>query len=225
MASLAQLLASHGRILVLDAASTRVQVGLLQPSGGCWHAADTEAGQALFAGTAAVLREAGVSLDDAGAFVFCEGPGSMLGTRTVAMALRSWLVLRDRPVFAYQSLALAAAGEYERARRAFSVIADARRDAWHCQRIAADGTRAVLQRLPVAELPSGELLTPAHFRAWSPAPAGTGACGYAVERLWAAAATRELLRAVPAPDALHHEAPDYKRWSARVHSAETAPRR
>jgi tRNA threonylcarbamoyladenosine biosynthesis protein TsaB len=224
MASLAQLLASHRRILVLDAASTRVQVGLLQSNGRRWRAADEEAGHALFAGTDALLREAGLAIADVDAFVFCEGPGSMLGTRTVAMALRSWKILRERPAYAYQSLALAACGEHARAARALSVIADARRDTWHCQAIAADGSLATLQRLPAGGLPAGETLTPAHFRAWAALPAGTRTCPYDLEPLLPAAAGRDLFRQIEAPDAHQHEAPDYRRWSAQVHSAETAAR-
>src|SRR5258708_30764565 len=105
MSSLTQLLASHGRLLVLDASSTRVQVGLLRTGiPALWRGFDAEAGTGNFAGTEAVLQEAGSMLADIGAFVFCEGPGSMLGTRTVAMALPTWQVLKPRPAYAYQSL-------------------------------------------------------------------------------------------------------------------------
>jgi tRNA threonylcarbamoyladenosine biosynthesis protein TsaB len=225
MASLAQLLASHRRILVLDAASSRVQVGLIQPDGSRWQVAEAEAGHALFAGTDAVLREAGLGVGDLDAFIFCEGPGSMLGTRTVAMALRAWKTLRDRPAYAYQSLALAACGEYARAPRACHVIADARRDTWHCQAIAADGSLPPLQRLAARDLPGGETLTPACFRAWADLPPGTATCPYDLEHLLPVAASRDLFRAVDAPDAHQHDAPDYKRWSAQVHSADTAARR
>src|SRR5262245_13128819 len=101
MASLAQLLASHRRILVLDAASARVQVGLLRTrEEAVWHVADEEAGKALFAGTSALLDRAGLCLDELDAFVYCEGPGSMLGIRTVAMTLRTWTTIRARPVYA-----------------------------------------------------------------------------------------------------------------------------
>src|SRR5688572_19584833 len=134
MACLTQLLANHGSILVLDAASQRVQVGLLQAvKPALWHSTLEEAGQGVFAGTETVLHQAGLRLDEIGAFLFCEGPGSMLGTRTVAMALRTWLALKPRPVYRYQSLLLLA-HEIRRVNEmeSFSVIADARRDTWHC---------------------------------------------------------------------------------------------
>lgn len=226
MASLAQLLASHRRILVLDAASARVQVGLLradQPA--AWHAADAEAGQAVFAGTDVLLAGAGLRLDDIAAFAFCEGPGSMLGVRTVAMTLRTWTTLKPRPVYTYQSLALAARHAWSRAPRALAVIADARRESWHHQAITADGTLAPLARVPVAELPAGDLLTPENFRAWAALPRPAAPASYDLATLFTTTARDDLFHETAAPDAFQHEAPDYKKWSAQPHSAETATRR
>lgn len=225
MSSLAQLLAAHGSILVFDAASQRVQIGLLRTGQSpLWEHTDDEAGRGLFIGTQTVLAKAGVSLGDTAAFAFCEGPGSMLGTRTIAMALRTWLVLKPRPVFTYQSLALAATAEWRRAPRPFAVIADARRESWHMQTVAADGTLSPPQRLPTAELPSGEWLMPTGFRVWSKPPATLGACSYDLATLTAVMPDAPLFRSVETPDALQHEAPDYKKWSAQPHSAATATR-
>lgn len=225
MSSLAQLLASHSRLLVLDAASTRVQVGLLRADGPtCWRRADDEAGTGIFSGTEAVLKAAGLKLDDIGAFVFCEGPGSMLGTRTVAMALRTWQVLKPRPVYAYQSLAIAGRFAWTLAPRNFAVIADARRDTWHLQAVDADGRLSPLRRIAADELPAGELLTPENFRAWAQPPRPAPPCCYHLATLFSATGGDDLFRPVEAPDAFQHEAPVYKQWSAQVHRAPTAAR-
>jgi tRNA threonylcarbamoyladenosine biosynthesis protein TsaB len=224
MPSLPQLLAKHDRLLVLDAASTRVQVGFLRVDGpAAWRSADDEAGTALFAGTAAVLKEAKLQIADIGAFVFCQGPGSMLGTRTVAMALRTWQVLGPRPAYAYQSLAIAARFAWTQTPRAFAVIADARRETWHVQTAGADGTLPPLQRVAAADLPTGELLTPENFRAWARPPRPASACGYGLAKIFPSLGEGDYFRAVAAPDAFQHEAPEYKKWSAQVHSAATAP--
>src|SRR5262245_55737984 len=107
MASLAQLVASHKRVLLLDAASLHVTVGLCRTGeSAIWSGAQSEAGHAVFWGTKEVLEKAHMRLDDVESFIFCEGPGSMLGTRTVAMALRTWQTLRVRPCYAYQSLTI-----------------------------------------------------------------------------------------------------------------------
>jgi len=223
MSSLTQLLASHSRLLVLDAASTRVQVGLLRTGAqALWRAYADEAGTGIFAGTEAVLTEAEARLDDIGAFVFCEGPGSMLGTRTVAMALRTWQVLKPRPAYTYQSLAVAASFAWRQSPRALAVIADARRDTWHVQAMDATGRLAPLQRIAATGLPAGELLTPENFRAWAPPPRPAAACSYDLAKIVPTLADGDYFRATGTPDAFQHEAPEYKKWSAQVHSAATA---
>lgn len=224
MPNLTQLLASHSRLLVLDAASTRVQVGLIRNDVPArWRSVEDEAGTGLFTATEGLLGKAGVRLDEIGAFVFCEGPGSMLGTRTVAMALRTWQVLKPRPVYAYQSLAVAAHGVWTQQARAFAVIADARRETWHVQPVGADGRLAALQRVPVGELPTGELLTPENFRTWAQPPRPAVACSYDLATIFPALGDGDYFRATEAPDTFQHEAPEYKKWSAQVHSAATAP--
>lgn len=224
MSSLTQLLADHARLLVLDAASTRIQVGLLQAGQpAVWHCTSEEAGTGIFTGTAEVLRPAGLDLDAIGAFVFCEGPGSMLGTRTVAMALRTWTELKPRPVYTYQSLALAAHAAWTRQARAFTVIADARRDTWHAQTIGRDGHLPPLQRLAAAELPAGELQTPENFRAWAEPPRPAGVCPYDLALIIPVLANRDCFRLTAAPDAFQHEAPTYKKWSAQIHRPAPLP--
>ena len=225
MPSLTQLLAEHGSLLVLDAASLNVQVGLLRRGApALWHRARQEAGTGIFAGADALLAGAGLKLATIDAFIFCAGPGSMLGIRTTAMALRTWAVLQARPVYAYQSLALAGRHEWrQKAPRGFTVIADARRDSWHCQPVGADGVMPPLQRQPAAELPAGELVTPADFRAWAPSPRPVATCRYDLALIFPAVADGDFFQATDLPDAFQHEAPAYRKWSAQIHRAAPAP--
>jgi tRNA threonylcarbamoyladenosine biosynthesis protein TsaB len=226
MARISQLLASHRSILVLDAASRRVQIGLFRidrPT--LWAETTDDAGRGLFSATEHVLTQAGLRIEEIGALVFCEGPGSMLGTRTLTMALRIWLTLKQRPVFTYQSLALAAVGEWNRSPRAFAAIADARRESWHRQPVGANGDLGPLERFATGDLPAGELLAPAEFRVWSKPPQNLTGCPYDLATLFAAVGDADLFRPVETPAVLQHDAPDYKKWSAQPHSAETAVRR
>jgi len=224
MASLAQLLAAHSCILVVDAASTTIQVGLLragQPPQ--WRTSPDEAGKALFTLADEVLRHAGLTLADVRAFAFDAGPGSMLGVRTVAMALRTWQALAPRPAYQYQSLTLLA-HELARTGRTGGVIADARRDTWHLVEFAAPDRIAPLRRVPATELAAdtATLWQPAAFRAWSRPPRATEDFAFDLATLFAAHVDADLFTAVDAPDAFQHEAPEYKKWSAQVHSAATA---
>lgn len=222
MATLAQLLAHHHRILVLDAASTRVQVGLLRAAmPALWQQQPGEAGTEIFAGSAALLKEAGLRLQDVGAYVFCEGPGSMLGTRTIAMALRTWQVLHPCPAYAYQSLAVASRLAWTQKPRSFAVIADARRETWHVQSVGTDGAPAPLRRVAADDVPAGELITPEHFRAWAPPPRSAATCSYDLTKIFPVLGESDFFRPVAAPDAFQHEAPEYRKWSAQVHSAAT----
>ncbi len=208
MPCLSALLAEHRSLLVLDAASTRIQVGWLRTGEPAqWIELDDEANVAVFR---AVERLPGLQLDSVGAFVFCEGPGSILGIRTVAMALRTWTLLAPRAVYHYCSLALVA---HASDRPDLNVIADARRDTWHVFN-RADG----LRRLPPGEL-RGALVTPAGFRSWSPLPPETGTTPYAVGPLLEATAAAELFSRTEAADAFLHEEPSYATWTPQIHRA------
>lgn len=207
MPSLRQLLAKHAPLLFIDAASACVQVGWLPRDGPArWKTSDEESGVGVFCGVEAL----GVDPDAVSAFVFCEGPGSILGIRTVAMALRTWGVFAPRPIFSYRSLALVARalGEGD-----VSVIADARRDSWHVLRCGGN-----IQRVPTADL-VGKLATPEHFRNWTPLPAGVARVPYSLAELLPRVADADLFTETAAPDAFLHEEPNYVTWTPQIHRA------
>ena len=208
MQSFHQLLAAHAPLLVLDAASSRVQVGWL--TGACaaearWATADEEAGSGVFH----CIEQLGIDPLAAGGWVFCDGPGSILGIRTVSMALRTWRVLANRPAFAYGSLALVAEsiGDKE-----LTVIADARRQLWHAFRLGGDK----LARVPATEL-GGQLATPEHFRHWTPLPVGVDRVPYSVASMLSQVPDSKLFRPSDAPDAFLHEEPSYAMWIPHIH--------
>lgn len=213
MPSLRQTLAAHPVALLLDAASVRTQVGLWTPGAretARWFVSEEEAGVALFAGAEALLAEAGLRVADIDVFIFCEGPGSVLGIRTAAMALRTWRVITPAPVLAYRSLDLVA---HALADPVVSVIADARRDSWHVARF-----RSPLRRVLTAEL-RGPLVMPEHFRHWSPLPEGVRRTPYDVSELLPSLPDADLFRQTDEPDAFLHEEPSYVTWTPQVHQA------
>lgn len=214
MPSLRHLLAEHPTLLLIDTASARVQVGLwtageTQPPH--WLVSDTEASTGLFECVETVLRNAGLRIADVGTFVFCEGPGSVLGIRTAAVALRAWQVIQPKAVtYSFQSLDVVARALN---RAEVSVIADARRDTWHVTQLGAP-----LRRMTAAEL-SGELVMPTHFRHWTALPAGLGTTGYDISVLLAALPDADLFRVSTEPDAFMHEDPSYVTWTPQIHQA------
>jgi tRNA threonylcarbamoyladenosine biosynthesis protein TsaB len=196
--------------LVIDAASSVVQVGLLNADGSKrWYTSGDESGVAVFCG----VEKLQVDLRSLGALVFCDGPGSVLGIRTVAMALRTWRVFQPTPVYSYCSLALVA---HSVGRKDLSVIADARRDAWHRYRIDHG-----LERVAAAEL-TGPLVMPEQFRHWSPLPPDVQRVPYSLAELLPRVWDADLLRGTDAPDAFLHEEPSYVKWTPQIHRAPAA---
>ena len=212
MPSLRQIIAAHAPLLVIDAAATRVQVGWLtdgEVGTARWSTSDDDTGVGLFTSLAAL----GVAIDAANALVFCDGPGSVLGIRTCAMALRTWNVLKPRPMFSYCSLAVVAQAL---GRPDIGVIADARRELWHHFTLGGS-----LRRVPVAEL-RGELVMPENFRHWSQPPPGLTSIPYSLAELLPRVIDADLCRPTDAPDAFLHEEPSYVTWTAKIHRAPSA---
>jgi tRNA threonylcarbamoyladenosine biosynthesis protein TsaB len=231
MPSLRSLVATHHRVLLIDSSSTCIQVGLWRlDREPIWNTSEQEAGIAIFAGVEALLAQAGIGVADLGGLVFCEGPGSILGIRTAAMALRVWSAAGGRapPVFAYRSLELVAHDLRRRAIPApFAVLADARRDSWHWVVAPPEGAIGPLQRIPTATAVafSGRRFTPAGFRAWSSLPGEVSTVPYALPDLWQHQAEADLLRAAPQPDAFLHEAATYVAWNPQIHRTGASPSR
>ena len=207
MSSFRQLLAENAPILLLDACSTRVQIGWLTSDGAIrWVSSEAESGIALFT----CIEELRVSPNQAGAFVFSEGPGSILGVRTAATAIRTWCVLNRRPVFSYQSLALVA---HALERPDLTIIADARRDTWHCV-----SQSSPLRRVLTSDL-VGNLATPEGFRNWTVLPASVQRVPYCLAELVPRILDVDLLTLTDSPDAFLHEEPSYVTWTPRIHRA------
>lgn len=220
MPSLRQLLDLHPTLLLIDSASTSVQAAVLRANAApVWSVKTGEAGEQIFSAVNDALVRSGRTLDAIASFVFCDGPGSVLGIRTAAVALRTWRVLRDRPAFAYCGLTVVAQSlARAQNKRSFAVVADARRDSWHHVDVDVGGNVSPLKRIPTSAL-SGELLTPEGFRAWSKPPSQLQATPYALAALLPALADVDLFAPAAEPDAFLHEEPVYQTWTPQVHRA------
>ena len=200
-------LSSHSPVVVLDAASALVQVGVFHADGTHrWQTSTDESGVAVFQCFSAL----GLSPAAVGSWVYCEGPGSILGIRTVAMALRTWGVLQSTPIFGYASLELVAEAL---GRDDIAVIADARRGLWHHHQRGRG-----LRRLRTEDL-TGEVVMPEHFRHWANLPPNVARVPYLLSDLWPRLWEADLLRRADAPDAFLHEEPSYVTWTPQIHRA------
>ncbi|HEY5551128.1 MAG TPA: hypothetical protein VIK52_04525 [Opitutaceae bacterium] len=223
--ALESVLALNGTALVLDASCARVQTGLVgsgrEPA---WIATNDEAGVGLFRAAAALLESAGLKPQEVGAYILCDGPGSQLGIRTAAMAIRTWQALRTElaPIFTYRSLQLAAHGLVDSGTAMpFAVVCDARRESWHIVRVAPGGAVGLVARVPAEELAAlgVPLFQPEGFRSWSDAPVPVAACDYTCGSLFARLASVELLEPAQDAEPWNPAPPDYKKWSGERHRA------
>lgn len=216
MPSLRDLQAAHGPLLLLDAASAVIHAGWLERTKAPrWVAVEEEAGAGVFR----ALEQLEADVGAAGSFVLCEGPGSILGIRTSAAAVRIWHGFQPRPLYTYRSLELLA---HVRAEPGLTLIADARKQSWHALTLDAAGRPGPIRRIE-APLLRPPLATPAGFRHWSPLPpAAVVVVPYDVPALWQRAEAADLLRATSRPDAFLHEEPRYATWTPRIHRPETA---
>lgn len=217
MRSLESILHEHGSTLLLDASSSTLHAGWLEAgTEPRWAAVEQEAGTGIHV----LLGQLAVSPNAAGAFVFCEGPGSLLGIRTVAAALRVWCALSARPIYQYRSLDLLARTEGKPGR---TFICDARRRSWHTLTLDAQGKPGPIQRLATDELPSGQICRPGGFRTWTPLPSpAPEVVPYSPPQLGSTLRAVEMLTLAEDPDAFQPERPDYATWTPRVHQAPPA---
>ena len=92
--------------LVIDGSARQgVHVGII--SDGKWVAESSLSAGALEVTTdlvADVLRKAKLKFTDIKSYAVCIGPGSMLGIRVSAMAVRTWATLYQRPIYVWESL-------------------------------------------------------------------------------------------------------------------------
>lgn len=98
--------------LVIDGSGSTVFAGLLDANDQ-WLAKVERPGaplEELFPAIDAALKEADAQLSDAISYLYCEGPGSVLGLRLCAMAIETWTRLypQSAQLYKYNSLQLTA---------------------------------------------------------------------------------------------------------------------
>jgi len=132
-------------LLITDCSTLGVQAGILGSNGWLAFARpEGEVASALFAAVKSVLQEADLTLSSLAGFGYCEGPGSTLGIRINAMAIRTWNSLQNdsKPCFAYKSLeaAMLMVEARETNQNPYALFSDLRKDCWNGIRIDNDST-------------------------------------------------------------------------------------
>jgi tRNA threonylcarbamoyladenosine biosynthesis protein TsaB len=208
-----------GPCLVLDGSARHgVRVGVLQD--GRWLASAHSAEGALeatFVCAEQALAQAGLKVGDLRSFAVCVGPGSMLGIRVTAMAVRAWTALQPREVWVWEPLpALAAAARLRGQAGPFNVIAESRLKRWHVVAVDAAGQAGHARECEVEQVAalSGRILAaaPQAREVW-PQVEIVPECWDELPQVFA---TAGVLRLEPAPEALNAGA-DFATWSGERH--------
>lgn len=205
--------------LFCNAAFPRLQVGVWQND--IWRAyaeANGEAQQEIFRLTQKVLLDARLSLPEIAGFIHGEGPGSILGIRLGAMAIRAWNVLAPRPVYAFRSLDLLAAKIRARRTGDFFIIAEGRKGHWN---VYASTSRQIAAALPecVADLPGPFFYLPQRKK-WNEAPVPVEIVPASLAQHADILRTPGLLRDVDAPEVFAPGENEYQRWQPKRHRAD-----
>ena len=212
-------MSAHEPCLVLDgSARAGVRVGVL--SGGRWVGQGLSpdgALEGLFGCVEVALAEAKLKLGDIRSFALCVGPGSVLGIRIAALAVRSWSALEPRPIFIWESLAgIARSALTVGEQGPFLVAVESRLKRWHALEVSADGSLGAPFEAEAAQLNSSGH----RVLASSDAAAGVLTSHVAVPHPWSALPTffaqSGFLRAESRPDALN-VANDFATWSGERH--------
>ena len=211
-------------LLLTDCSAPGVRVGLLCQNG--WLAYENrtgETGAALFQVVKELLSKAKLGLEDIQAFGYCEGPGSTLGIRINAMALRTWVSLsvEPKPVFAYRSLEAAAIliKQTKTPGTDFSILSDLRKNSWNGAIVTDQAQKPEIGRVTIDELKDWP--KPRYFiqqRIHSPGlPPGSEQIEYDLELIGTNPAFLNLLRPVEQANVFQTTTTDFKKWTPSRH--------
>jgi tRNA threonylcarbamoyladenosine biosynthesis protein TsaB len=210
--------------LVIDCSEGEVFCGLLGPSGQWLSSKQSGPGalEAVFPAVASVFHDAGKSLQSVDRFLYCQGPGSVLGLRLGAMAIETWCRLAQKQVerMSYNSLQLTAAlllldnKELDNA----LLLADWKKNTWHSLRI---NNRTIGQVSPIAAAnTSGEDYPIYHLprrKGWQAPPTGACTLPYEPDRLNAVLDAPGLFEATPVLDLYQSGGNTFAKWNQQRH--------
>lgn len=203
--------------LVIDGSAREgVRVGVL--ANGRWVAESVVAAGALESTTdltAEVLQKAHLKFTDIKSYAVCIGPGSMLGIRVSAMAVRTWATLYQRPIYVWESLKLLAEHALTQGVKVpFAVINESRLKRWNLLAVKSADSFEPTVELEVDEVNAKALALVINHSADSFPNARV------IDDIWSHLPKlflkKECLKLEPKPDALNPAA-DYALWSGERH--------
>lgn len=214
-----------GAWLFLDASGVTTRVGVWQDARWLgWQESEASALEGLFANARAALDEAKLPWAQLCGFIYIEGPGSVLGLRLAAMAIRAWQTddaTREntiaRPVMTCGSMPLAAAlALASGARNPFTIFTDAKQGFWQILEVTSPDLEKIFVTAPreikETELPAGTLFHLPARKAWHQTPKHALTLPTSLREHPEVLALPHLLRPVATATPYAGRPPEYKKW-------------
>ena len=213
--------------LFLDASGVTVRAGVWQNARWLgWRESEAPALEAIFAQVRGVLAKAQLPLDKIDGYLYVEGPGSVLGLRLAAMAIRAWQTDEAarsggtiKPVLACGTLPLAAALALAGGTPPpFAVFTEARQGHWHVLDVKEGESPPDGDKEPreVGEngLPAGALFHLPARKAWHQPPSQAQPMSASLRDHPEILSHLNLFRPVETPTPYAGHPPEYKKWVA-----------
>jgi len=212
--------------LVIDGAGSSVFAGLLDGQ-DVWLSQVHLPGaplEQLFPAVEAALQQADLNFARIRSYIYCEGPGSVLGLRLCAMAIETWTRLYpdSAQLFRYNSLQLTAQALYHRRPelRDALIVADWKKGAWNATYIrdAVVGPTEVIDDAQLSEW-SGPLFHLPQRKGWQSPPAGAETLEYQPAELNRVRRHPALLQATQGVQLYNSGINTFQKWTPDRHRA------
>ncbi len=210
--------------LVIDCAGSSIFVGVLDHKFN-WQSQISCEGTALenlFSSVEAALKNAGIKLSSLSGFVYCEGPGSVLGLRLCAMAIETWRRLYPNcsELYKYNSLQLSSLIllEDNADLKDALIVSDWKKGAWNSIQIRATYT----EKLKVIDddalkLWNGKLYHLPQRKGWQSPPLEAKTLLYSPERISELRLHTAAFKATDQVDIYNNAANTFQKWTPKRH--------
>ncbi|MGJ8652406.1 MAG: hypothetical protein ACSHX8_03960 [Opitutaceae bacterium] len=208
--------------LVIDGSGSAVYAGILGDDGQ-WVAQTTQEGaplEELFPTVESTIRASGIDLSEIRSYIYCEGPGSVLGLRLCAMAIETWsrLYPESANYFAYNTLQLTAT--LQSIPDKALLVSDWKKGAWNAVYIQDGNIEAttVVDDTTIAEW-DGALYHLPQRKGWQKPPANAQTVAYRPECLIEALQNASFLRQTEGIELYSSGVNTFAKWTPDRHRA------
>ncbi|MEC8209776.1 MAG: hypothetical protein VX051_04885 [Verrucomicrobiota bacterium] len=214
--------------LVIDGSGIAVFAGLLDAENRWLAKVEREGSplEKLFPVIEAVLSESNLSLEDIDSYIYCMGPGSVLGIRLCAMAIETWTRLYPESVkyYKYNSLQLSAHALVHATPDLNDalIVSDWKKGAWNALYIRGGhvGTTEVIDDVAINDWENLIYYLPQR-KGWQSPPDKVQTLRYDPSILSAIRDTSGLLQITDCIDLYSSGINTFQKWTATRHRAQT----